>query len=133
MMTNLSGKGTLSRRLAAGLAMAFSALSLLEGSRVLLGVSMPDYVVLPVLVGYNVILGAVGFGVGVGLWMNRRRAFAIAGVVTGTHLLVLLTVVVLHFSGGSVSMNSVQAMLVRSGVWILVTWVAWKSKDAGAV
>jgi hypothetical protein len=120
-------KKTIIRRIAAGVAVGFSLLTIVEGSQVLLGISHPDYVVLPILVMYNVIMGGVGLVVGAGLWANRRAALVVAAGLSTAHLVVLLIVGVLFASSGSASINSLQAMMMRSGVWILITWVAWRS------
>ena len=47
----------------------FSGVSVLAGTRVLTGVDVPGYVVLPWLVVYNVGAGLFGVAVGVGLWL----------------------------------------------------------------
>ncbi len=128
-MGHIATKRTLVRRIAAAIAITFSLLTIAEGSGVLLGIRTPDYVVLPALVLYNVIMGAVGLVAGIGVWANRRSAIFVAGAVSGAHVLVLITVAALHSAGGLAAIHSVHAMLLRSGIWILVTWMAWQSRE----
>ena len=117
-------------KIAAIVAVIFSLLTIVEGVRVLLGVSQPEYLVLRPLLIYNVIMGVVGFIVGILIWFNHRWALMFASIVAALHLAVLLGIEVLFYSSGSVAMDSVKAMIVRSTVWLAVVWVARKANKS---
>ncbi|MEO8168530.1 MAG: hypothetical protein ABI623_09795 [bacterium] len=121
-------KKSLFRRIAAGVAAAFSLVTIVEGSQVLLGISHPDYVVLLPLLMYNVTMGVVGLVSGVALWLNRHRALTLVAIIGAAHIIVLLIVGVMYFSGGAVALNSVRAMTMRSVIWLAIAWIAWKTE-----
>lgn len=124
---------TLFRRAAAGVAAAFSLLTITEGSRVLLGVTQPDYVVLTPLLIYNVIMGVVGCIAGAALWLNRRHARILTATLGAAHVIVLLIAEAMFLSGGPVALHSVQAMTMRAVIWTAIAWVTWKTVKASAV
>lgn len=121
---------TISMRIAAIVAAIFSLLTIVEGVRVLLGVSQPEYLVLRSLLIYNVIMGVAGFIVGILIWSYHRRALMFATIVAAMHLAVLLGIEVLFYSSGSVAMDSVKAMIVRSAIWLAVVWAVWKANKS---
>ncbi|MEO8168778.1 MAG: hypothetical protein ABI623_11055, partial [bacterium] len=92
-------KTNIMRRIAAGVAIAFSLLTITEGSQVLLGISHPDYVVLPWLLIYNVIMGVVGLVSGVALWLNGRWARTLVASIGVAHVVVLLVIGLMYLSG----------------------------------
>ncbi len=123
-------KKILFRRIAAGVAVIFSILTTVDGFQVLLGISKPDYIVLQPLLIYNVIMGVVGVIVGVMLWLNRARALKLAVIVTSMHLIVLALVSIMYLASGVVALHSVQAMGLRSIVWLGIVWLTWMSKKS---
>ncbi len=117
-------------RIAAGVAVSFSLLSVVDGSQVFLRISHPDYVVLPPLLIYNVIMGVIGLVSGAGLWLNRRWALTLTTIIGAAHVIVLLVVGTMYLSGGAVALHSVRAMTVRSVIWLAIVWIAWKTRSA---
>jgi hypothetical protein len=117
-------------RIAAGIGGAFSALTIAEGSAVLLGIIQPPYVVLQWLLLYNVVMGFVGFGTAVVLWMSRRWARILVLFIAAAHAAVFATLGILLAIDSPVAMHSVQAMAMRSAVWSVIAWIAWKSVQA---
>ena len=108
----------LKKRLPAILGMIMGFLSIMAGSKVLLGISSPNYIVLHWLVIYNVTLGVVSVFTGVGLWRLRPWAISLAGLIAASHAFVLVVLIVFFMSGNSVAHQSILAMLFRTTVWL---------------
>lgn len=118
---------TIYKKIAASVAVVFSLLTIVEGTRVLLGITQPDYVVFAPLLVYNVTMGVVGVFAGVALWINYGWSLRLTKIVVAAHIIVLLTAGVIYLSGNAVALHSVNAMIVRSVVWVAITLVAWKT------
>jgi hypothetical protein len=61
-------------RIAAILGIIIGILTIIAGSKVLLGISSPNYSILQWLVIYNVLLGGISVIAGIGLWDLRSWA-----------------------------------------------------------
>ena len=118
---------------AAIVAVLFSLLTIVEGSQVLLGLTQHDYIVFTPLLIYNVVIGIVGLFVGVLIWVNHKKALMLTSIVTILHLTVLIIVAVIFISDGPVSMHSVQAMTIRSAIWLAITLVTWKTNKSSEI
>jgi hypothetical protein len=118
---------TIYKKIAASVAVIFSLLTIVEGTQVLLGITKPEYVVLSPLLIYNVLMGFVGILAGVALWINYGWSLRLTTIVVAAHIIVLLTAGVIYLSGGAVASQSVNAMVVRSVIWVAITVVAWKT------
>lgn len=121
---------TTKKRIAAGIGGVLGALTIVEGSSVLLGITQPPYIVLTWLLLYNVVMGFVGLAAAVGLWMSRRWATTLAVFIAAAHATVLATLGILLAIDSPVAMHSVQAMTMRTAVWLAIAWIAWKSDRA---
>ncbi len=111
---------------ASGLAITFSFLTVTEGSMVLLGITIQDYkVFLPLLV-YNVIMGVVGLFVGAAIWVNHKKAIATIKMLLIIHSAVFVIVSVLYLYSDVVAMHSVQAMIIRVVVWVVISIMVLK-------
>jgi len=120
-------------KIAATVTVLFSLLSIVEGCQVLLGATQQEYIVFTPLLIYNVIMGIVGLFVGVLIWVNHKKALTLTSIVTVIHLIVLIIVAVIFISDGPVSMHSVQAMIIRSVVWLAITFVTWKTNQSNEI
>jgi len=118
---------TIYKKIAASIAVVFSLLTIVEGTQVLLGITQPEYVVLTPLLIYNVLMGFVGLFAGIVLWRNLGWSLKLTTLVVAAHIIVLLTVGVIHLSGGAVASHSVNAMIIRSVIWAAITLVVWKT------
>jgi hypothetical protein len=109
-------------------AILFGLLTLVAGSRVLLG-GDPGYVVyLPLLV-YNTVMGLFYVGAGWLIWRSVHRGKQAAAMICLLNLLVLALVAWLRSQGQGVALESVQAMMLRTGVWLLLfLGLAWLSR-----
>ncbi len=105
------------RKLAASAALMLGALSIASGGAVLLGLKQPDYLVLPWLVWYNTVMGAVSLVAGLLLWQQRSRGECLAVAIASLHGAILLTLVVRYFAGSAVATQSIGAMVFRTFIW----------------
>lgn len=118
---------TIYKKIAASVAVVFSLLTIVEGTQVLLGINYPEYAVFIPLLIYNVLMGFVGLFAGVVLWRNLEWSSKLTTLIVAVHIIVLLTVGVIYFLGGAVSLHSINAMVIRSVIWAAITMVAWKA------
>jgi len=123
-------KTNLYKIIAAVIAIIFSLLTIVEGSTVLLGISMQDYIVFTPLLVYNVIMGIVGVFVGSAIWVNTREALTYTKIILAAHTTVMIIVIFIHLLSNAVAMHSVQAMLVRVVVWLVIALLTWKSNQS---
>lgn len=125
MKANSSRK--LPARIAAGVAVAFGALTIVSGARILFGDAAArgaagDFV--PFVLWFNFLSGFAYVLAGVGIAMGRRWATLLAmGLVAGIAAVFMLFG--LHVSqGGAFEMRTLGAMILRLVVWILIATVA---------
>jgi lysylphosphatidylglycerol synthetase-like protein (DUF2156 family) len=109
---------SLKTKLPAILGIMIGFLSIMAGSKVLLGTSSPNYIVLDWLVIYNVSLGVVSVVAGAGLWRLRSWAISLASLIAVSHGFVLALLTAFFMSGKSVAYQSILAMLFRTTVWL---------------
>lgn len=106
-------------------AVAFGLLTIAAGGRVLLGAD-PGYAAYRPLLLYNTAMGLAYVAAGVAAWLDLRRGKYAAGAIFILNLLVLGAVAWLYRSDGSVAIESVRAMTMRTVVWLaLFAGLAW--------
>lgn len=110
----------MARRVLALAGVAFGAISVLAGTRVLAGIDSPDYVVLRWLVFYNVFGGVAAVVAGAALWAHRDWGPLAARLVASAHAGVLGVLIVLRVFGADVANDSVVAMAARTTLWLLL-------------
>jgi hypothetical protein len=115
-------------KLAAIIAFGFSLLTIVEGTQVLLGISKPGYIILSPLLYYNVIMGFVGILVGTAVWVNYKKQMTLIKIVLTAHFFVLILITGIYFIASTVSMHSIQAMIIRVAVWLVIYFMVWKYK-----
>jgi hypothetical protein len=117
-------------RVAAVLAVMLGLLSVTEGGRVLLGLFVPGYPVLPWLVWYNVGMGALSVAAGAGIWLQRERARSLAVNILTLHAIVFVGLFALKQMGQTVAMQSIFAMMFRTFSWsVIYSLVSWKRQE----
>lgn len=114
-------------RIAAGVAVAFGALTILSGGRVLFGGAAAQGAagdVVPFVLWFNFLSGFAYVLAGVGIAMGRRWATLLAlALVAG--IATVFTLFGLHvIQGGAFEMRTMGAMTLRLVVWILIATVA---------
>lgn len=116
-------------KMAATVAVIFSILTIVEGSKVLFGITQQDYIVFTPLLIYNVIMSLLGLFTGALIWVNHKKILTFTSILTVLHLCVLVVVAIILISDGPVAMHSVKAMTIRSAVWLAITLVMWKTNQ----
>ena len=109
------------------LAIMLGLLSMVEGGRVLLGLSIPGYTVHRWLVWYNVVMGGVSVIAGVGIWKAQEWNRSLAVNILALHAIVLVSLFGLKQMGQDIAMQSLFAMTFRTFTWIVInSLVRWK-------
>jgi len=111
--------------MAAVVAVVLGTMAVITGTRVLTGSFVPGYTVLPLLVIYNVSMGAVSILAGILIWKRHRLANLLSGLITVAHIIVLLSLLTLF--ADIVARQSIMAMLFRSVIWVSIFSVVKKN------
>ena len=111
-------------RIVAVAAAIMGIMAVVTGSRVLLGLFDPGYQYFTTLIGYNIILGIVSINAGIYIWKRNGKALFFAYFITTTHIIVLL--LLLTVFSDIISDHNVNAMTVRSILWIIFSVIIWK-------
>jgi len=105
-------------KIAASVALVLGLMTIISGTRVLTGQSVPAYTVLPWLVYYNVFMGVVSFIVGLLIWKEHGFAYRLSSLVASAHILVLTLLLIIFNT--VVAPNSIKAMIFRSVIWSII-------------
>lgn len=98
----------------------FGIVTLVSGGRVLLGAD-PGYVVYRPLLLFNTAMGAVYLATGALAWFDVRRGSRGAWLIVVLNASMLAFIAWLFLGGsGAVARQSVAAMSLRTGVWLLL-------------
>lgn len=119
-------KTNLYKTIAVIIIIIFSFLSIVEGSKVLFGITIQNYTVFKPLLVYNVIMSIVGLLVGVAIWLNNKKAIAYIKIVLIMHSAVFVIVTLLYLLSNMVALHSLQAMIIRVVVWVVISIMVWK-------
>ena len=111
-------------KIVAVLATLIGIMAVITGSRVLLGLFVPDYQYFTSLVSYNVIIGAVSIIAGILIWQRNSIVLFFAYFITGAHIIVFLLLKTVF--SDIISDHSVNAMTFRSVIWVIITMTIWK-------
>lgn len=108
-------------------AVLFGLVTVIAGGRVLAGAD-PGYTVFKPLLIYNTVMGLAYVAAGVIAWRSVNRGKYAAATIFALNLLVLGAIGYLYATGGAVAIDSVRAMTLRTGVWlVLFLGLAWMS------
>lgn len=114
-------------RVAAILAVVLGLLTIMEGGRVLLGLSIPAYTVHRWLVWYNVVMGGASVIAGAGIWQAQEWSRSLAVNILALHAIVLVSLFGLKQAGQDIALQSLFAMTFRTFSWIVInSLVRWK-------
>ena len=112
-------------------AVLFGLVTVVAGSRVLLG-SDPGYVVFRPLLIYNTIMGVAYVTAGIVAWRNIRQGMYAAVAIFVLNLIALIVIYFLYTEGGSVAIESLRAMSLRTIVWlVLFVGFGWLIRTKG--
>lgn len=127
-MTKVSS-GNSALKIAAGVAIVFGVLTVFSGGRALFGSEEARTAVgvaVPFVLWFNFLAGFAYVVAGIGLFLRHRPAVWISIGILGTTFLVMLAFGVHMIQGGAYEMRTVGAMILRSGVWAVISVVAWR-------
>ncbi|PKP13411.1 MAG: hypothetical protein CVU08_05470 [Bacteroidetes bacterium HGW-Bacteroidetes-3] len=109
--------------IAAILALFIGGMSVVAGSKVLLGIDVKDYTVLNWLVIYNVIFGVISMVAAYLIWKKKSFAKKAIVFVLAAHTFVALN---LYFFSETVASESLKAMSFRISIWIVIYLLTFK-------
>lgn len=113
------------RRVLAAVAALFGIATIVAGTRVLLGAD-PGYAVFRPLLIYNTVMGVAYLAAGVAALRSSRHGMVAAAAIFLLNGLVLGIIGALHAAGQAIALESVGAMVFRTGVWlVLAVGFAW--------
>jgi hypothetical protein len=100
-------------------AVLFGLATIFAGTRVLLGYD-PGYIVFRPLLIFNTAMGFVYIAAGIIAWHSIKQGMYGAATIFVLNLVVLATIYFLYIEGDSIAINSVRAMTLRAGVWLVL-------------
>ena len=101
---------------------------MIAGARALLGVD-PGYVVYLPLLRFNTIMGVVYVAVGAIVWRSLLLGVYGAAAICVLNLVALGVISYLYTPNGSIASTSIQAMMFRTVVWLVLFLVlAWSRR-----
>ncbi|MCW8906737.1 MAG: hypothetical protein OQL28_05780 [Sedimenticola sp.] len=99
------------------LAVLFGLVTIVAGSRVLMG-SDPGYFVYRPLLIYNTGMGIAYVVAGIIAFRNVRQGMYAAAAIFALNLAVLAAIYYLYSEGGQIAVDSLRAMTLRTVVWL---------------
>jgi len=105
-------------KIAASVALVIGLMAIIAGSRVLTGLFVPAYTVLPWLVYYNVFMGVISLIAGLLIWKEHGFAFRLSSLVASAYILVLSLLLIIFNT--VVAPGSIKAMIFRSVIWVVI-------------
>lgn len=104
-------------KIASVLALLIGGMTIIAGSKVLLGIDTKNYVVLNWLVLYNVVVGIISIMVSYLIWKNTAVAKITIKLILAAHTIIA---VYLFFFSETVANESIGAMTFRVSIWIVI-------------
>lgn len=114
-------------KIVAVLAAIMGIMPTITGSRVLLGMFDPGYQYFTTLIVYNIILGIISVIAGIFIWQGKSKALLLSFIITVSHIIVLL--LLLTIFNDIIADKSINAMTVRSVIWIVFSVIVWKGNS----
>ena len=106
----------------------FGLVTIIAGTRVLLG-SDPGYIVFRPLLIYNTAMGIVYISAGFIAWRNLKQGMYVAATIFILNLIILVVIYFLYTEGNSIAVDSLRAMSIRTIVWLaLFAGLGWLSR-----
>ncbi len=116
-------------RIAAGIAALLGVMTIIAGSRVLLGAN-PGYVVVRPVLFFNVVMGAMYVVAAVLMLRAPSHGNALAWIIAEANLAVLIGIVVLRLVHPPVATETLAAMAFRTAAWFgIVAALRWKPRE----
>lgn len=112
-------------KITAILAIVMGIMPIVTGSRVLFGYFDPGYTYYETLIVYNIVMGIVSVIVGILILLKNKKSLLLSYIITGFHIIVLLSLLTIFRD--IISNHSIEAMIFRSSVWTLFSFLIWKA------
>jgi len=118
----------ISQRVLSIVAALFGFITIIAGTRVLLG-SDPGYIVYQPLLIFNTAMGIVYVSAAVIAWRNIKQGMYVAAIIFVLNLAMLAVIYFLYTKGSSIAVESLRAISFRTTVWLaLFTGLWWLSR-----
>ncbi len=111
-------------------AMAFGGLTIVSGGTALFGGAVLRAAygdVVPYVLWFNFLAGFAYVLSGIGLFRSKRWAAQLAVLIAAASALVLAALAIHVATGGAFEMRTVGAMILRTGVWIVIAVLACRA------
>jgi len=92
-------------------------MSVIAGSKVLLGIDTKEYNILTWLVSYNVLMGIISVFTAILIWKNKVIYKALIIFILAMHFMVFIF---LKYISTQAAAESINAMIFRTSVWIII-------------
>lgn len=116
------------QRVLAFVAALFGLVTIIAGTRVLVGFD-PGYIVFRPLLLYNTTMGIAYVAAGIIAWRSFDKGKYAAATIFVLNLIVLAVICYLYRVGSAIAINSLRAMILRTVVWLaLFVGLAWMSR-----
>lgn len=106
------------------IAILFGLVTIVAGTRVLLGTN-PGYIVFFPLLIYNAIMGIVYVVAGITVWRNIKQGMQMAAAIFLLNTLVLTIIFLMYKQGFAIAVDSLRAMSLRTFVWFVLFAGFW--------
>lgn len=107
-------------KIAAILAFLIGIMSVIAGSKVLLGIDTKTYTILNWLVTYNVIFGFISIITAYLIWTKNQFTKKAIAFVLASHLVILFY---LNFFSKNAAPESINAMVFRVSIWTIISLI----------
>ena len=107
-------------KIACILAFFIGIMSIVAGSKVLLGIDSKNYTVLNWLVTYNVIFGFISILTAILIWVKHKLTKKAVAFILASHILLLIY---LNFFSDNVASESINAMVFRVSIWTVISLI----------
>ena len=105
------------KNIASFLALFIGVMSIFAGTRVLMGIDIKEYNVMPMLVIYNVVIGAIAIITAFLIFKEKPLAKKMSYLILALHFIVLLAI---SFLIKETAFESKMAMIFRTVIWLII-------------
>lgn len=109
-----------SHKIAAILAFFIGIISIIAGSKVLLGIDTKNYNILNWLVIYNVLFGFLSLVTAYFIWSKNTLFKKAIAFILASHLVILFY---LNFFSENAALESINAMVFRVSIWTIISLI----------
>ncbi|MGV2872024.1 hypothetical protein [Colwellia sp. E150_009] len=106
------------------IAILFGLVTIVAGTRILLGTN-PGYIVFLPLLIYNAVMGIVYVVAGITAWRNIKQGMQMAAVIFLLNIVVLTIIFLMYKQGVAIAVDSLRAMSLRTFVWFVLFAGFW--------